>query len=310
MTLRSLLFVPADSERKLLKSADVAADALILDLEDAVSAERRPLARKMAGQHLLATRSKRHWKGFVRINPLGSADSLLDLVAVVGEGLDGIVLPKANGAEDVIRLGDYLDVLEVRAGLQPRSIQIIVVATETPQGVLNLSSYGQRPPRLVGITWGAEDLAAALGAIDNREEDGSLSPAYVYARSGTLLAAAAAQVQPIDTLYPDFRNLEALERDCRLARRRGFLGRIAIHPDQIESINRCFAPGADDIVFAQQIVQAFVKRPGTGVVAIDGKMYDRPHLMQAMKTLLQAGEPIPAGLSQEGGAQRSGVRNF
>jgi citrate lyase subunit beta/citryl-CoA lyase len=296
MTLRSLLFVPADSERKLRKSADVAADALILDLEDAVSAERRPIARRMAAQHLLATRGKRRWKGFVRINPLGSDDALLDLAVVVCEGLDGIVLPKSNGAQDVVRLGHYLEALEARAGLVVGSTRIIVVATETAQGTLSLSSYAQRPPRLTGITWGAEDLAAAVGAIDNRDPDGSLSAPYVHARSSALLAAAAAQVQPIESLYQDFRDLAALERDCRLARRHGFLGRIAIHPDQIDCINGCFTPDANDIAFARQIIDAFTALPGTGVVAIDGKMYDRPHLARAMKTLSQAGEPIPAAL--------------
>lgn len=289
MMLRSMLFVPADSERKLQKSVDSRADALILDLEDSVAEARRPVARKMAAEQLAVTRPSRNWKGFVRINPLNSPDVLKDLAAVVGDGLDGIVLPKADGAADVVRLSNYLDVLEVRAGIAPQSIKVVVVATETAAGVLNLASYAARPPRLVGITWGAEDLAAALGSISNREEDGELSHAYLVARSGALFAGAAAEVQTIDTLYGDFRDAAGLERDCRNSRRRGFLGRIAIHPDQVEVINRCYSPSPEDIDFARQIVTAFNEAQGSGVIGINGKMYDRPHLVQAMKTLAQAG---------------------
>lgn len=289
MKLRSMLFVPADSEKKLQKSVASSADALILDLEDSVAESRRPLARRMAAEHLAATRGQRSWKGFVRINPLSTADALPDLAQVVGEGLDGIVLPKADGAADVLRLSHYLDILEVRAGLSPQSIKVVVVATETAAGMLNLHSYASKPPRLVGITWGAEDLAAALGSISNREEDGDLSAAYVQARSGALYAAAAAEAQAVDTLFGDFRDAGGLERDCLLSRRRGFLGRIAIHPDQVDVINRCYTPSEEDIGVARSIVAAFAEAPGTGVVGINGKMYDRPHLVQALKTLAQAG---------------------
>jgi len=278
MKLRSMLFVPADSEKKLQKSVASSADALILDLEDSVAESRRPLARRMAAEHLAATCGQR-----------STADALPDLAQVVGEGLDGIVLPKADGAADVLRLSHYLDVLEVRAGLSPQSIKVVVVATETAAGMLNLHSYASKPPRLVGITWGAEDLAAALGSISNREEDGELSAAYVQARSGALYAAAAAEAQAVDTLYGDFRDAAGLERDCLLSRRRGFLGRIAIHPDQVDVINRCYTPSEEDIGVARAIVAAFAEAPGTGVVGLNGKMYDRPHLVQAMKTLAQAG---------------------
>jgi citrate lyase subunit beta/citryl-CoA lyase len=292
MMLRSMLFVPSDSERKMRNAVDSRADALILDLEDSVAQSRRPDARRMAAEHLRATKARRGWKGFVRINPLGTADALRDLAQVVVDGLDGIVLPKSNGAADALRLGDYLDVLEVRAGIEPRSVKVVVVSTETAAGVLDLSSYASKPPRLVGITWGAEDLAAALGALSNREEDGALSHVYLTARSGALLAASAAEVQAIDTLYPDYRDLSGLERDCRRSRRQGFLGRIAIHPDQVEVINRSFMPSPEDIAFARSIVAAFARADGAGVVGIEGKMYDRPHLVQAMKTLAQAGLPV------------------
>lgn len=292
--LRSLLFVPADSERKLAKAPDAGADALILDLEDAVAANRRPVARAMAAEFLAATRSQRQWAGYVRVNPLDSEDLLADLEGVVGPGLDGVVLPKANGAADVIRLGEQIGRLEQRAGLVPGAVRVVVVATETAAGVLNLGSYAQRPARLVGLTWGAEDLAAAVGAISNREADGSLSPLFLSARSGALLAAAAAGVHPIDTLYGDFRDPAGLERDSVQSRRRGFLGRIAIHPDQVAVINRCYMPSAEDVASAREIVAAFAATPGTGVIGIRGRMYDRPHLVQAMKTLAQAGHPVTA----------------
>lgn len=284
-----MLFVPADSERKMQKAVDSQADALILDLEDAVAESRLPLARTMAAEYLSATKGKRPWKSFVRINPLSSPHSLKDLAAVVAEGIDGIVLPKADGVEDVVCLSHYLDVLEVRAGIEPQSIKVVVVATETAVGVLNLASYASRPSRLVGITWGAEDLAAALGSVSNREENGALSPAYLMACSGALFAGAAAEVQVIDTLYGDYRDLNGLEDDCRKSRRRGFLGRIAIHPDQVPIINRCYTPSDEDVAFSRKVVAAFSDANGAGVVGIDGKMYDRPHLVQAMKILAQAG---------------------
>lgn len=289
MKLRSMLFVPADSERKLAKSIDSPADALIVDLEDSVAAERRPVGRKMAAEFLASTRGKRSWQGFVRINPLSTPDALLDLAAVINAGVDGIVLPKTDGAEDVVRLANYLDALEVRSGIELGKIKIVVVATETAKGVLNLASYGSKPPRLVGITWGAEDLAAAIGAVNNRDEAGQFLFPYQMARSGAIFAASAAEVQAVDTLYPDFRDLAGLEDDCRRSRRDGFLGRIAIHPDQVETINRCFTPSQADVDFARSLVAAFAAAPGIGVVGIEGKMYDRPHLVQAMKTLAQAG---------------------
>lgn len=289
MKLRSMLFVPADSERKLAKSVESPADALIVDLEDSVAAERRPVGRKMAAEFLASTQGKRTWQGFVRINPLSTPDALLDLAEVINTGVDGIVLPKTDGAEDVVRLSNYLDALEVRSGIELGKIKIVVVATETAKGVLNLASYGSKPPRLVGITWGAEDLAAAIGAVNNRDEAGQFLFPYQMARSGAIFAASAAEVQAIDTLYPDFRDLAGLEEDCRRSRRDGFLGRIAIHPDQVETINRCFTPSQADVDFARSLVAAFAAAPGIGVVGIEGKMYDRPHLVQAMKTLAQAG---------------------
>jgi len=284
-----MLFVPADNERKLAKSLGSSADALILDLEDAVAAGRKPMARKLAAAHLADTRQTRRWKGFVRINPLTTPESMQDLVAIVAPGLDGIVLPKADGAEDVIRLGHYLDALEVAAGLSPLSIRIVVVATETAKAVLNMSSYGQTSARLEGLTWGAEDLSLALGASTNREADGSFSHAYLMARSMCLMAAGVAGVAPIDTLYAKYDDLIGLEQDCYASARRGFVGRIAIHPDQVDIINRGYTPTSEDLATARAIVEAFAANPDVGTIGIDNRMYDRPHLLQSMRKLAQVG---------------------
>lgn len=285
MKLRSLLFVPADSESKLEKTRDSNADALIFDLEDAVATARKPLGRQLAASHLEKLQGQHRWKGFVRINPLSTPEALLDLAAVVRPGLDGIVLPKADGVADVIRLGAYLDALETRAGLELGSVRILVVATETAKAMLNLDGYATQLPRLVAMTWGAEDLSAALGAATNRECDGAYSHVYLMARSLCLVAAASADVAAVDTLYTDYRDTEGLERDCIDSRRRGFVGRIAIHPDQIEIINRCYTPSSEDVAFARTVVDAFAAAPDAGTVGINGKMFDRPHLVQAFKTL-------------------------
>ncbi|MFY9329462.1 MAG: CoA ester lyase [Georgfuchsia sp.] len=288
MKLRSMLFVPSDNERKLENARASIADALILDLEDAVAIGRKPIARQLAATYLSDTCGRRKWQGFVRINPLSSSEALLDLAAVVAPGLDGVVLPKADGAEDVIRLGAYLDALEIRAGMKIGTVRIVVVATETAKGMLNLHSYAQRIHRLVGLTWGAEDLSAILGAITNREQDGQYSHAYLMARSMSLFAAGAAETSAIDTLYANYRDGDGLASDCGESRRRGFVGRLAIHPDQVECINRCYTPSTEDVALAQTIVDAFTAAPDIGTIGIDGKMYDRPHLLQALKTLAAA----------------------
>lgn len=285
MKMRSLLFVPADSQSKLDRTAQSPADVLILDLEDSVAPSRKAAARELAAAHLQATHGQRSWQAFVRINPLSGSDALDDLAAIVTPGVDGVVLPKADGRADLDRLALYLDALETRAGMTPGSTRILVVATETAPAMLNLSSYTPGAARLAGLTWGAEDLSAAIGAITNREDDGELSHAYLMARSGCLFAAAAAGVPPIDTLYANFRDLAGLEADCRQSRRRGFVGRIAIHPDQVEAINRCYTPSEDEIALARAVVAAFEAEPDAGAVGIGGKMYDRPHLVQAMRTL-------------------------
>lgn len=283
--LRSMLFVPADSERKLAKAEDSRADALILDLEDAVAPARKAEARAAAAAYLQAQAGRRATQLYVRINPFDAGLALQDLAAVVVPGLAGIVLPKTTHAGDAVRLGHGLDTLEARAGLPAGSVRIVPVATETAQAMLTLGSWSPGMPRLAGITWGAEDLSAAIGAVANREEDGSLSPLYTFANAMCLCVAAAAGVPAIDTLFADFRDPEGLAAACRQSRRRGFRGRIAIHPDQVDVINAAFTPSAAERAHAQRVVEAFAAQPDAGAVSLDGVMYDMPHLKQARSTL-------------------------
>ena len=289
MRLRSLLFVPGDSDRKFARGCASGADVLILDLEDAVAPAMKAGARaRVAG-----------WLGdadaiapslFVRVNPLDTGLTDDDLTAVVRPGLVGVLVPKADGAHHVAAIAERLDRLEAAAGMAPGSVKIMVVATETPTAMFNLGSYTPPHSRLTGLTWGAEDLAAAIGATANKEADGAWTFPYQVARAQCLFAAAAAGVVPLDTLYADFRDTAGLEADCRKARRDGFLGRIAIHPDQVETINRCFSPSDEDVAEARKVVAAFAANPELGTIGIDGKMFDIPHLKAAHKTLAAAGE--------------------
>jgi len=285
MKLRSMLFVPADSDRKLAKALGSRADALILDLEDAVAPARKPAARQAAAAFVAAQAKVLSASLFVRMNPLDSGLALDDLAAVVVPGLAGIMLPKTTSAEDVRRLGYYLDALESRAGMARGTVRVVPVATETAQAMLTMASFVPGIPRLAGLTWGAEDLSAALGAISNREADGSLSPIYVFANSMCLCAAASAGVDAIDTLHADFRDGDGLAAACAVARRRGFRGKIAIHPDQVDIINEAFTPSETEIAAARRIVDAFAAQPQVGTLSIDGVMVDLPHLKQARRTL-------------------------
>jgi len=280
MRLRSLLFVPADSDRKFVKAQASGADGLILDLEDAVAPARKPVAREMV-QEMLAADSPRSWGFWVRVNALDTGLTLEDLSAVVRPGLDGIMVPKANGAADIVRIGHYLDALETRSGIVRGTVKIIVVSTETAVAMFNLGSYAPAHERLAGLTWGAEDLGAVVGSSTNKQPDGDWTQPYRVVRSMCLFAAAAAEVARIDTLYADFRDPAGLEESCRISQRDGFTGRIAIHPDQVETINRCFSPSAEDLAQAKRIVAAFDADPGVGTIGIDGKMYDIPHLKLA-----------------------------
>ncbi|WP_432769458.1 MAG: CoA ester lyase [Sphingopyxis sp.] len=287
MRLRSLLFVPGDSEKKFAKARGIGADVLILDLEDSVAPSMKEAARAHVAA-FLDDQAPRDWSFFVRVNPFDTGLTFDDLAAVVKPGLDGLLIPKANGAADIERIGAELDRLEAKAGMIVGTVKIAVVATETPLAMFNLGSYTPPHPRLVALTWGAEDLAAAIGATGNKEEDGHWTDPYRLARSLCLYASASAGVAPVDTLYADFRNPEGLEADCRRARRDGFTGRIAIHPDQVAIINRCFSPSGEEIAEAQMIVDAFAASPDAGTLGIDGKMYDIPHLKAARRTLASA----------------------
>lgn len=285
MKLRSMLFVPADSERKLAKSVDSPADVLILDLEDAVVGSRKPLARDAAAEFIDQQAGLIAPRLFVRINPLDTELAMIDLARVVRPGLAGVMLPKTRSAADIVRLAHCLDALEARADMAVGSVAVVPVATETPQAMLAMQSFVQAIPRLAGITWGAEDLSSAIGAVSNRDEDGSFSPLYTLANSMCLCIAAAAGVPPIDTLHADFRDAAGLLAACRASRRRGFRGRIAIHPDQVATINEAYTPSSAELAQAQRIVDAFAAAPDAGTISLDGVMLDRPHLVQAQRTL-------------------------
>jgi citrate lyase subunit beta/citryl-CoA lyase len=283
---RSWLFVPGDDEHKLAKGADSPADALIFDLEDAVVPERRPAARALLREVLgsPAGRSAR----WVRVNPLDTPDAQDDLAAVVVPGLAGIVLPKIRRGADVSALDQRLGELEAAAGMDPGSVQIAVVATETPEVLFRLGELIDASPRLAGCTWGAEDLSAALGATTNKADDGGWDSPYELARSLCLFAAVAAGAQPIDTLHAAFNDDEGLAASTRRAARQGFTGRLAIHPRQVPIINECLTPSAEMVEEANAVVAAFAAQPGVGTVSLDGRMLDRPHLVQAERVLQRA----------------------
>ena len=287
--LRSMLFVPADSERKLAKSLGSPADVLILDLEDSVAESRKAAARGTAAAFIAANAPQLASRLYVRINPLDSGLAMGDLAAVVIAGLAGIMLPKTRSAADIVHLGHCLDALEARAGIAPGSVRIVPVATETPEAILTMQSFAGPIARLAGVTWGAEDLSAAIGAVSNRDEDGNWSPLYALANSLCLAAAAAAGVPAIDTLHADFRDSAGLAAACRASRRRGFRGRIAIHPDQVAIINEAYSPSETELAHARRIVDAFATQPEAGTLSIDGVMIDKPHLTQALRTLASAG---------------------
>ncbi|MBV9523140.1 MAG: CoA ester lyase [Alphaproteobacteria bacterium] len=286
--MRSLLFVPGDSEKKLGKSLQSGADVLILDLEDAVAAARKDEARRMS-RAFLAAQSERSAKLFVRVNPLASGMILADLAAIVGARPDGIVLPKAQGGSDIRVLGNYLSALEAREALPEGGIRILPIASETAAALFGFESYAGSSPRLCGLMWGCEDLAAAVGAAENRLPDGSYPPPFELARSLCLFGAAAAGIAAIDTVFADFRDDAGLEREARAAERIGFTGKAAIHPGQIAAINRAFTPDAAAVDWARKVVAAFAAQPEAGVIGLEGKMLDRPHLLTARRVIERAG---------------------
>lgn len=282
--LRSLLFVPGDSDKKLAKAESSRADALILDLEDAVAFERLPVAREMVRSFLSGHPDRGRQQLWVRINPLVTPLALADLAAIMPGRPDGILLPKSTPA-DVATLDHYLSALEVREGLMSGKTRIMSVSTETPEAVFRLLEFAGCSTRLAGLTWGAEDLSTAIGASTNRDESGEFDLTFRMARSLCLLAAANAGVQAIDTLTADFRDEALLSHEVRRARRAGFTGKIAIHPAQVDVINAGFAPDEAELAHARRIVEAFAAGNGAGAVQVDGKMVDKPHLTQAMNLL-------------------------
>ena len=281
MILRSLLFVPADSEKKLAKAVFSPADALILDLEDSVAPQNRAKARGLVQDFLKEPHTQSIW---VRINPVTSPDAFADMEAVVKAKPAGLVVPKPDGPQDLLTLDAHLIALEAQAGLPQRSIQLLPVATETPTAVLSLRDYRSPPPRLAAMSWGAEDLSAALGAATNRDADGEFLFVHKMVRAMMLIAARAAGVDAIETLHADFRDMAGLERAARLAQREGFTGMLAIHPDQVAPINAAFTPSPEDVAHAQKVIAAFANAE-TGVASLDGKMLDQPHLKQARHVL-------------------------
>jgi len=281
LVARSLLFAPGDSPRKLEKAGLSAADLVIIDLEDAVAESAKPDARKAVASHLKAThRRQPHW---VRINPLDTAHALSDLAAIVPARPDGIVLPKATRA-DAERLNNYLSALETAAGLPLGDIPVFVLATETAAGVFDVGNYAGCP-RLAALSWGAEDSATALGATSNRDDNGDYDFPYQLFRALCLTGAAAASVSAIETIHGDFRDAEGLEKMARRARRAGFRGMLAIHPDQVPVINAAFTPSPDEIAHAEKVLGAFDANPGAGTVGLDGAMLDMPHLKRAQALL-------------------------
>jgi citrate lyase subunit beta/citryl-CoA lyase len=288
--LRSLLFIPGDSEKKLAKADTAGADALILDLEDAVSPQNKPKARELLAAFLAERpRGQRTSELWVRVNPFDTDLTLDDMVAVIAQGPDGIMLPKCNGPDDVVRASHYLDAFEAHGGVAAGTIKILPVATETACAPFTLGDYAKAQlDRILGLTWGAEDLAAAVGASTNVDETGQWALTYRMVRSLTLLGAHAAGVQAIDTLYVNFRDEDGLRASSRMSRAEGFTGRIAIHPAQVTAINESYMPSTAEIDHAHRVIAAFAAEPGAGTVGLDGKMVDIPHLKQAQAVLAQA----------------------
>ena len=288
--MRSLLFVPADGGAKLDKAMASGADAVILDLEDSIAPERKDLARKAALEFLKsASARKDRPRLLVRINGLDTGMTDADLDAVVAGKPDAILFPKAEGGATVTHLDAKLTAREAIAGLPEGAIKILAQTVESAMGVFTAGTYKNCSARLIGMTWGPEDLSSELGADANREADGALTEPYRIARAMCLFGAAAAKVPAIETIHVNFRDAEVLRRDTEIARRDGFTGRLAIHPAQVGVINEVFTPSAAQIENAKAIVAAFAAKPGAGTVGIDGKMYDQPHLKRALALLARTG---------------------
>ena len=286
--MRSLLFVPADGGKKLDKAMASGADAVIVDLEDSIAPDRKVQARQLAVAFLKdAIKAKTRPRLLVRVNGLETGMIDHDLDAIVPGAPDAILFPKAEGGAGVIHVDAKLNAREALAGLAEGHIKILAQTVESAAGFFSAGTYRDSSARLIGMTWGPEDLSSEIGAAANRDASGRLTEPYRLARTFCLLGATAAKTAAYETIYVDFRNDEALRKDTEEAKRDGFVGRLAIHPAQVPVINDVFRPSADDIARAKKIVAAFAAQPGAGAVGIDGKMFDRPHLIRA-KALLDS----------------------
>jgi citrate lyase subunit beta / citryl-CoA lyase len=287
--MRSLLFVPGDDEKKLAKGLASGADALLIDLEDSVALARKPEARRIAAAFLAeAGKASVRPRLFVRINDHGTGLVSQDLDAIMPAAPDGIMLPKSQSGDDVSLLSAKLAVREAESGLPDGRTRIIAIATETARSLFHMGTYAGISERLTGLTWGAEDLSADLGAETNRLVDGTYTDPYRLARALCLLAAQAAEAQAIDTVYTNFRDSNGLRLECESARRDGFTGKMAIHPAQVPVINSVFTPSAEAVARARRIVDFFAANPDAGVTGFDGEMIDRPHLRRAERLLAAA----------------------
>lgn len=284
---RSWLFAPGDSEKKMEKAAAGAADIVIYDLEDAVAEGEKPKARTMVHDFLKGRDAEARQRLWVRINPIDGPHALPDLAAVMPAAPGGIMLPKSRGRADVELLDHYLSAFETAAGTPLGTTRVIVLVTEAAEGMFTTGSY-VGAPRVVALTWGAEDLADALGASENRNPDGSYAFTYQLARSLCLLGAATAGVTPVETIQGDFRDLETLRKRAEQVRRDGYRGMLAIHPAQVDVINQAFLPSADEVAAAQEIVDLFAANPGAGTIGYKGGMLDRPYLARAQALLALA----------------------
>ncbi|HTH28588.1 MAG TPA: CoA ester lyase [Sphingobium sp.] len=284
---RSWLFAPGDSEKKMTKATEGPADIVLIDLEDAVTEAEKPRARALV-HDFLKSQASGHDRLWVRINPMDGPHTLADLAAIMPGRPGGIMLPKVYGRADVERLDHYLSALEVANGIELGATKVIVLITETAEAMFHTGDY-KGAPRVVALTWGAEDLADSIGANSNRNPDGSYSFTYELARSLTLLGAAAAGVTAIETIQGDFRDLEGLRLRAEKVRRDGYRGMLAIHPAQVDVINAAFTPSEEEIAEAQAIVDLFAANPGLGTIGYKGGMVDRPYLARAQLLLKQAG---------------------
>ena len=286
--MRSFLFVPGDSERKLAKGPASGPDALILDLEDSVAGDRKTVAREMVLTYLTSAH-RAGPKLYVRINALDTGLTLHDLALVMQGRPDGIVFPKCVGQANLDLLATYLDALEAREGIEPGTTKILTIATESAAAVLALTAAPARHARLIGHSWGGEDLMADLGALAKGPAPGQYDDTFKFARTVNLLASVAAGVTAYDTVYPDIRNVEGLKAEANDAKRMGYGGKIAIHPDQVAVIHEVFTPSSQEVDWAQRVVATFESNPGSGVLTLDGKMLDRPHLTLARRLLARTG---------------------